>query len=111
MVAAVVYAAGGTPIGWWPLTGAWLCLLALLSFLMVSTWRYRSFKDLQLLRPRSWLIVVLSGSVIYLIWTYPEPALLGLACVYVGSGIAVRLGGVLRRQFRPRPPEPEHQAG
>jgi CDP-diacylglycerol--serine O-phosphatidyltransferase len=111
MVAAVVYASHGRPLGWWPFTAAWLALLALLSFLMVSTWRYRSFKDFQLLRPRSWLIVVLWGSLIYLIWTYQKPALLGLACVYVASGVAVRLGGVLRRRFRHRPPEPEHQAG
>ncbi len=109
MVAAVVYATGGQPIARWPFTLAWLALLALLSFLMVSTWRYRSFKDFQLLRPRSWLIVVLVGSVIYLIWTYPEPALLGLACVYVGSGVVVRLGGVLRRKFRHPPPEREHR--
>ena len=29
----------------------WLALLGLLSFLMVSTWRYWSFKELNLLRP------------------------------------------------------------
>ena len=46
MVAAVVYAADSVPITYWPLTIAWLALLALLSFLMVSTWRFYSFKDL-----------------------------------------------------------------
>src|SRR5206468_4338405 len=42
MVASVVYAADSEPITFWPLTIAWLALLALLSFLMVSTWRYYS---------------------------------------------------------------------
>lgn len=109
MVAAFVYAASGEPLGWWLLTAIWLGLIALLSFLMVSTWRYRSFKDVQLLRPRSGLTVVLWGSVIYLIATYPKPALLGLACAYVASGVLVRTGGILRRRFRRPPPEPEHQ--
>lgn len=109
MVAAFVYAASGEPLSWWPLTAGWLALVALLSFLMVSTWRYRSFKDVQLLRPRSGLTVVLWGSVIYLIATYPKPVLLGLACAYVASGVAVRTGGILRRRFRRPPPEPEHQ--
>ena len=59
MVAAVVYASGSVPltdIGW---SVAWLVLLAMLSFLMVSAWRYWSFKELNLLRPRSPLILVL----------------------------------------------------
>ena len=111
LVAAVVYVTDGTPIQWWPLMAAWLVLLAALSFLMVSTWRYQSFKDVQLLRPRSWLTFVLWGSMIFLLWTYTAPVLLGLTTAYVGSGIAVRLGGIVRRRFRHPAPEPEHQLG
>ena len=36
---------------WWPLSVAWLALLALLGFLMVSTWRYYSFKGISLSKP------------------------------------------------------------
>jgi CDP-diacylglycerol--serine O-phosphatidyltransferase len=46
MVAAVVYAANSSPIHLWPFAVVWLALLGLLSFLMVSTWRYYSFKDI-----------------------------------------------------------------
>jgi CDP-diacylglycerol---serine O-phosphatidyltransferase len=100
MVAAVVYAASATPIRWWVLAVAWLFLLALLAFLMVCTWRYRSFKDLNLKRPHSPIIVVIAGSLIYLFWNWPQPMLLALAVFYVGSGIVVRIGGVMRRIFR-----------
>jgi CDP-diacylglycerol--serine O-phosphatidyltransferase len=78
---------------------------------MVSTWRYRSFKDMQLLRPRPWLIFVLCGSMIYLLWMYTEEVLLAMTVAYVGSGIAVRIGGIVRRRLRHAPPEPEHQVG
>jgi CDP-diacylglycerol--serine O-phosphatidyltransferase len=111
LIAALVYAANGSPLTLWPVTVAWLMLIALLSFLMVSTWRYQSFKDVQLLRPRSPLTVILWGSLIYLIWNYPQPVLLAMAITYVASGIAIRLGGVLRRRFHHPPPEPEHQIG
>jgi CDP-diacylglycerol--serine O-phosphatidyltransferase len=112
LIASVVYAADGDPLEFWPFAAAWLVLLALLSFLMVSTWRYRSFKDFQLLRPRSPLIVIVWGALIYAIWNYAEAALLALAVTYVGSGIVIRLGGILRRRLRHVPPHaPEHQAG
>ncbi|MEQ1947191.1 MAG: CDP-diacylglycerol--serine O-phosphatidyltransferase [Bryobacteraceae bacterium] len=114
MVAAVVYAADGDPIRNWIYSALWLGLLALLSFLMISTWRYPSFKDLNLMQPRSPLTVVLLGSVIYLIWNFSQPALLGLAVIYVGSGIVIRIGGILRRRLRPQSPTPapsEHQVG
>src|SRR5271155_2894321 len=45
MVAAIVYANDSVPVEWWILSGLWLAVLALLSFLMVSTWRYSSFKE------------------------------------------------------------------
>ena len=113
MVAAVVYACDAEPIAWWPFSVAWLALLALLSFLMVSTWRYYSFKGISLLRPRSPLIIVAMGVLIYLVWNYSQAVLLLMAIAYVGSGIVIRAGGIVRRRFRhlPPPPEPERQIG
>ena len=112
MVAAVVYASDSVPLTYWPLTIAWLVLLSVLSFLMVSTWRYYSFKDLNLMRPWPPLTVILLGSLIYLIWNYSQPVLLACAALYVSSGILIRVGGIIRRHLRPtRPEQPEHQIG
>ena len=111
MVAAVVYASGAEPVQWWPLSVAWLALLALLSFLMVSTWRYYSFKGIGLSRPYSTLYIVVVGTLIYLVWNYAQVVLLAMAVAYVGSGIVIRIGGILRRRLRHNPRAPEHQVG
>jgi len=111
MVAAVVYAADSAPLTLWPLSAAWAALLALLSFLMVSTWRYRSFKDFNLLSPRSPRSVVLLGMLFYLIWNFSQPVLLAMATAYVGSGIVVRLGGLLKQAVRRSPAAASPGAG
>jgi len=110
MVAAVVYASGAEPISWWPLSVAWLGLLALLGFLMVSTWRYHSFKGVNLSKPYTPLIIVVVGGFIYAVWNYGQPVLLALMTAYVASGIAIRIGGLVRRRWRRAapPPVPEH---
>lgn len=113
LVAAIVYAADGEPLLWWGYSLPWLALLGLLSFLMVSTWRYPSFKELNLTGPRSPLIVILFGGLITLIWIFTQPMLLALSSAYVGAGIFIRAGGIVRRRMRhsPQPPYPEHQVG
>jgi CDP-diacylglycerol---serine O-phosphatidyltransferase len=110
MIAAIVYASS-TPIQSWIFSALWLLLVASLSFLMVSTWRYPSFKDLNLTKPRSPLTVVLLGALIYLIWNFSQPVLLGMATAYVASGIVIRIGGLIRRRMNPTPRQPEHQVG
>jgi CDP-diacylglycerol--serine O-phosphatidyltransferase len=96
---------------------AWLALLALLGFLMISTWRYYSFKGIGFHKAYSPLIIILLGGLIYAIWNYPHTVLLIMAMTYVGSGIVIRLGDVIRRRMKPRPPQsgfpvtPEHQVG
>jgi CDP-diacylglycerol--serine O-phosphatidyltransferase len=100
MVCAVVFAFGGQPLAWWPLSVAWLALLLLLGFLMVCTWRYYSFKGINLNKPYTPLLFVLMGGLIYGIWNWPQPVLLAMACAYVGSGIAIRIGGIVRRRLR-----------
>src|ERR1700675_4354887 len=111
IVAAIVYAVDCVPLEWWIYSALWLALLGLLSFLMVSTWRYPSFKEVHLTGPRSPLTVILFGALIYLIWNYSQPVLLALASLYVSTGIFIRAGGIIRRRFRPHPPspQPKHQ--
>jgi CDP-diacylglycerol---serine O-phosphatidyltransferase len=102
VVASIVYACNGEPLRWWVFSAAWLALLALLGFLMVSTWRYPSFKDINLMRPRSFLVVILLGSAIYLILFFSQPTLLALSGAYLLTGIVIRIGGSVRRHFRAR---------
>jgi CDP-diacylglycerol---serine O-phosphatidyltransferase len=111
MLAAVVYFNDGHPITFWPYSLAWLLLTGMLSFLMVSTWRYYSFKDLNLLHPRSPLTVILLGTLIFLIVYFSQPVLLIMASTYALSGVVIRIAGIARR-FRPgRSVQPEHQIG
>ncbi|MGD0363344.1 MAG: CDP-alcohol phosphatidyltransferase family protein, partial [Bryobacteraceae bacterium] len=115
-VAATVYAFYGEPVAYWPIAVIWLGLLLLLGFLMVSTWRYYSFKGLSLRQPRTPLIVILIGGLVYAIWNYGHVVLPLIAAVYVGGGIAIRLGGILRRYVLRRrvgapPGAPERQVG
>ena len=117
LVAAVVYAAGGTPVLWWPFADAWMVLLFLLSFLMVSTWRYPSFKEINLLQPRSPVVLIPIALMIYLIWNFGQPFLLAMAATYVATGILIRVAGIIRRVLRhirrgpPLPKPSEQQIG
>jgi len=77
---------------------------------MVSTWRYPSFKNVNLTGPRSPLTVILFGALIYLVWNFSQPVLLGLATTYVASGMVIRAGGIIKRRLR-HTPHPEHQVG
>jgi CDP-diacylglycerol--serine O-phosphatidyltransferase len=103
IVAAIVYAEGSYPLTGFIWSGAWLALLALLSFLMVSTWRYWSFKELNPGKPRSPVMLVAMCAVIFAIWNWSQPVLLVFATCYVASGILIRAGGLIRRYIlRPR---------
>jgi CDP-diacylglycerol--serine O-phosphatidyltransferase len=108
MLAAVVHACAGYPLqNWWPAGVLWLGLISLLAFLMVSTWRYTSFKDISFLQIPSKIMVVVFATLIYLIWNFSQPVLLAMASGFVASGIITRVGGVLRSIFRRGPKEPE----
>lgn len=111
MVAAVVYALNSQPLRVWYFAVAWMALIGLLAFLMVCTWRYRSFKDFNLLSPRSFKSVITLGSFIYLLFNFSQPALLALGTTYVASGILVRIGGLMRRKSAAPAQRPETQVG
>jgi CDP-diacylglycerol--serine O-phosphatidyltransferase len=100
LVASVVYFAGGGAVTSWVGGCAWIVLIALSAFLMVSTLRYRSFKELSFQRPRSPLLILLAAASIWCIWVYSRPALVTLAGLYFGSGVVVRIAGSIRRRVR-----------
>ena len=64
MIAAVVHFARGAPIAQWWLSAIWVLTLAAAAFLMVSTWRFYSFKELDFRARRPARIIVLLGLVI-----------------------------------------------
>lgn len=103
LVAAVILFLDSYPLTEFTWSAVWLALLSLLSFLMVSAWRYWSFKELNLLRPRSTLTLAAMCAVIAGIWFWPKPVILLLAATYCTSGIFIRVGGILRRLLRPKP--------
>ena len=80
-----------------------LVLTILLSYLMISTIRYRSFKDLDLKRRRPAWILPLIALVFAVIAFRPTLALLALALVFAASGPIGKLVGFLRRGRHPRP--------
>lgn len=109
MVASVVYLFESTPIRSWITSVMWMALLGLLSFLMVCTWRFRSFKDFNMGSPLSFKSVILFGSFIYLVMHYSHPVLFAMSFAYMASGMVIRIGGLIRRRMRPASNTPETQ--
>ena len=108
VVAAIVHFARGEPlaVGWWSL--AWLGLLVSCAFLMVSTWRFYSFKDINLRGRHPFRNVVFIGALIASIWYFSHPVLFVIALAYMLSGVLARVPHVLRRRSAP-PPPPAYQ--
>ena len=97
VIAAVVHFSTGVPLITWWLSLIWLLLLIAAGFLMVSTWRFYSFKDLDLRSRRPFTIIVLVGAMIAAIAFFSRYVLFLIALSYMLSGVLVRLIYVLRR--------------
>ncbi|HEU0090604.1 MAG TPA: CDP-diacylglycerol--serine O-phosphatidyltransferase [Vicinamibacteria bacterium] len=81
----------------------WLSLLIVLSFLMVSTFRYTSFKKVDLRSRRSYVNVVGIALLLIVFNMHPGWCLLALATLFWLSGPLVYLWGLVFRR-RPGPP-------
>ncbi len=68
------------------MTGGLLVAMALLGFLMVSTIRYRSFKEVDLRRRRSYRAALVLATILVLIVWNPHVVLVVLALTYTLSG-------------------------
>ena len=82
------------------MTGA-LCVTVVLSYLMISTIRYRSFKDVDLRRRRpAWILPAIA--LFFMAIAYrPIVTLLVLASVFAASGPVAKIAGFFRRRKSP----------
>jgi len=67
------------------------------AFLMISTVRYYSFKDLDMAKSRPRWMFLAAGALIWSIISYSEYVLLILATIYVASGPIINLVQLVRR--------------
>lgn len=103
VIAAVVHFTNGDPVTTWWMALVWSALVAAAGYLMVSTWRFYSFKDLDFRsRHPARLILILAGLLAGIL-LYSEFVLFFLALAYMLSGVFARLMFVFRRGSAPPP--------
>ena len=101
VVAATVHLSGGAPLTDWWVAVPWLLLVVSLAFLMVSTWRFYSSKDIDLRRQHPFRNIVFLGLLFAAIWYYSRYVLFILALAYMISGLLWRLQYLVRRPAAP----------
>lgn len=76
----------------------WLVIVVTAAYLMVSRWRFYSFKDLDFSSRQPFRLIVLFALLIAAIWFFSRPVLIFIALVYMLSGVFWRLQWVFRRR-------------
>lgn len=104
VVAAVVHFSHGDPLLWWGSALTWLIVVVLAGYLMVSTWRFYSFKDIDMAARQPFRLVIIFGLLIAAIIYFSGPVLCFIALTYMFSGIFWRLHWLFRRKRNPSPP-------
>jgi CDP-diacylglycerol--serine O-phosphatidyltransferase len=104
VIAAVVHFQSGVPLESWYTAITWLAMVAAVGYLMVSTWRFYSFKDIDFRSRHPFRLVILLGALFAGIWFFSKPALFGVALLYTFSGVFWRLQWIFRRRSQPPPP-------
>lgn len=104
IIAAVVHFADGQPLNAWWEAVVWLGFVVAAGFLMVSTWRFYSFKDIDFRHRHPFHMIILIGGLIAATWFFSEYVLFFLSLAYMLSGVVARLFYVFRRPSPPPPP-------
>jgi CDP-diacylglycerol--serine O-phosphatidyltransferase len=104
VVAAVVHFSGGDPISSWYTSIVWMMLLITVGYLMVSKWRFYSFKEIYFGSRQPFQLIVLIGGLFALIWFFSQWVLFLIALLYMASGVLWRLQWIFRRKANPPPP-------
>jgi CDP-diacylglycerol---serine O-phosphatidyltransferase len=104
VVAAVVHLTGGDPPVWWANAVVWLVVIVIASYLMVSTWRFYSLKEVNFGSRQPSRLIVIFAVLFGAIWFFSRWVLFVLALFYMFQGVFWRLQWVFRRKRNPPPP-------
>ena len=103
LIAASVHLCYGIPNPYWYMAIAWLILVALTAFLMVSTWRFWSAKEINLTRRHPFQLLVVLAVIAYIAIRYSNVVMFLAALTYMFSGIWARTAYGWQRRRRRRP--------
>jgi CDP-diacylglycerol---serine O-phosphatidyltransferase len=100
VIAAVIHFFRGIPISISWVALIWMALVGLIGFLMVSTWRFWSGKEINLFsrHPFQWMVLI--GLVLYALVFFSQYVLILMALMYMFSGILARVAYSWRRGRR-----------
>jgi CDP-diacylglycerol--serine O-phosphatidyltransferase len=103
LLAAAVHLCYGYPVQAWWFAIAWLLLVGTCGFLMVSTWRFWSGKEINFSRRHPFQILLLMAIALFLIIRFSQVVLFAGALLYMFSGIWARAAYSWSRRRRQRP--------
>ena len=106
ILASTVHFFYGIPISdWWRwIAIPWLILVGLCGFLMVSTWRFWSGKEINFSRSHPFQLLFVLGPVFYVVFRYSNVAFFAIGLIYMFSGIWARAAYSWSRRRRRRGP-------
>jgi CDP-diacylglycerol---serine O-phosphatidyltransferase len=102
VLAAVVHLVSGWPMSYWWLAVLWIGVVGLAGFLMVSTWRFWSGKEINFSRRHPFQLMVLLGLAIYALVHFSEELLFVCCFAYMFSGLVARAAYSAQRRRKRR---------
>jgi CDP-diacylglycerol---serine O-phosphatidyltransferase len=109
VIAAVVHFESGAPLQSWYTAVTWLAMVSAVGYLMVSTWRFYSFKDIDFAMRRPFRLTILIAALIAGLGFFSKPLLFAIALLYMFSGVFWRLQWIFRRRRQPPPSPPVYK--
>jgi len=104
VLAAVIHFKAGEPVESWYMALTWAMMVITIGYLMVSTWRFFSFKDIDLSKRRPFRLAVFIGALIAGLWFFSRPVFFFIAMLYMIAGVFWRLQWMFRRRSGSPPP-------
>jgi CDP-diacylglycerol--serine O-phosphatidyltransferase len=103
LLASTVYFFNAYPVEAWWVASLWLLLVGLTGFLMVSTWRFWSGKEINFSRRHPFQILFVLAIVVYVLVRFSHFLFFAIGLVYMFSGIWARAAYSWSRRRRRRP--------
>jgi CDP-diacylglycerol--serine O-phosphatidyltransferase len=109
VIAAIVHFEKGSPLISWYTALTWLAMVTAVGYLMVSTWRFYSFKDIDFRSRHPFRLILFLAALIAAIFLFSRPMLFAIALLYTFSGVLWRLQWMFRRRRDLPPPPPAYK--